>query len=314
LADEGASPPATRAHCRSLNRIIDLSFLPLNENDPAKAEAKALTALTRQARKWGLEPGVWVRLVRAAYDRDKTVYLTDLDGEDAPLILARAHLPKMENVLKRCDFKEVLGRCLLPSLDGLPKNAAEFWDRLFIDFYRRLADLKEAALGLSWHLARRSGFKTRFEYGGGLGASSEPPADKSSEILTEYVLQTWPSIRSRRKNGFEAKVAARVAADICAASSIFGIPWSFMSVVAQREREMGAPWPTTLEIYGRAKNLSEWIALSSHKWSEKLPALCDLDLLARSWSEDVLFNLTRKKLDLSNFCHKRYNSSESLFA
>jgi hypothetical protein len=303
---------ATRANCRALNRVIDLSFLTMEES--GQAEAKALNALRRQAQRWGLEPGVWVRLVKAAYDRDKTVYLTDLDGEDAPLILARPHFPKMENVLKRCDFKEVLGRYLLPHLDGLAKNSAEFWDRLFMDFYQRLTDPEEAALGLAWHMARRQSQRLRLEFGGQLGATPDPPADRAAPLLADYIRSYWPTVFSRRKTGPEAKLANRLAADLCAVSSLLGLPWPFLAAVAQADREKGAPWPNTLEVYGGARELARQVALASRKWSEKSLALCDLDLLTQSWPAIELYDLSKKHKSLSDFCANRLCEKESLFA
>jgi hypothetical protein len=312
----GAGPGhlATRAHCRSLNRVIDLSFLGLEGNGAGQAEARALSALARQARKWGLEPGAWVRLVKAAYDRDKTVYITDLDGDDAPLILARPYFPKMGNVLKRRDFKEVLGRYLLPHLDGLPKSSAEFWDRLFMDFYQRLADPEEAALSVSWHLARRSSLRLRLEYGGQLGAFPDPGPEKAAPIFADYVMSNWPAIFSRGKTGPEGALASRLAADLCAASHVFGAPWAFMAVVAQRERERGAPWPSTMEVYGAVRVLARQIERASLKWSERKPAICDLDLLAQSWYGDAFGDLLKKKKSLAEHCARGLKKSESLFA
>jgi chromosome segregation ATPase len=294
-------PPATRAHCRSLNRIIDLSFLTEEESGAGQAEAKALKALTQQARKWGLAPEVWVRLIKAAYDREKTVYLTDLDSEDAPLILVRPFFPKMENVLKRRDFKEVVGRDFLPLLDGLGKPVAEFWDRLFMDFYQRLADPEEAVLSLVWHVKRRQSLRPKLEFGGQLNSGPILPADLNYVFLADYALSSWPFVRSRKKNGSEAGVINRFAADLCAASSVFGLPWSFLAILAHSENEKGAPWPTTLEIYGWAKEVANQVAIASRKWSSQSQALCDLDLLAKAWSEMTFIELIRKQYALKKY-------------
>jgi hypothetical protein len=184
---------------------------------------------------------------------------------------------------------------------------------LFMDFYQRLADPEEAALSVSWHLARRSRQRLRLEYGGQLGAFPESSPERVTPIFADYVRSNWPTIYSRRKNGPEGALASRLAADLCAASSIFGAPWAFMAIVAQRERERGAPWPSTLEVYGTIRVLARQIERASLKWSANKPAICDLDLLAQSWYGDAFADLLKKKRTLTEYCARSLKKGESLF-
>jgi hypothetical protein len=283
---------------------------------PVDVEGKALELLTQQARHWNLDQKTWIRLVRAAYDRDKTVFLTDLNDDNAVLVLAKPYFPRLVRMARRCDFKRVLGLYLLPSLDGLPKTTADFWDRLFIDFFQRSTDLEEAALGVAWHLSRRAEKRLNVEYGGQLGLFQnldQDPPDRVQPILASYIQDSWPALPFRKKSGVIQPKVETLAADICATSSIFGTPWTFMAVLAEVSQEKGSPWPGPLEVYGAAKWLATRIAKNSQKWSKVKPAICDLDLLALSWGQTPLNYLLAKKRKLIDYYDKKAHPNTNLF-
>jgi chromosome segregation ATPase len=305
---------ATRAVFRRLSRVIDLSFLPVE--GPVDVEAAAMDLLTKQARDWNLDKAVWMRLVRGAYDRDKTVFLTDLNDDNAVLVLARPYLPQLTRMARRSDCKRVLGLYLLKSLDGLSKTTADFWDRLFMDFFQRSTDLEESALGLAWHLSRRADHRLKMEYGGRLGLSKaldhEPP-DRVQPHLAAYIQDNWPALPFRKKGGEISPKVATLAADICATSSIFGTPWTFMAILAEISQEKGSPWPRALEVYGANRWLASEIEKHSQKWSETQPAICDLDLLALSWSQTPLDCLLAKKKKLADYYVNKVSPNSALF-
>ncbi|MDR1577113.1 MAG: hypothetical protein LBT86_02620 [Deltaproteobacteria bacterium] len=315
-SDQDNLGPANRVHCRSLGRVIDLGSWRLEDRLGVDIEGKALDFLTHQAKKWGISVGAFIRLTRAAYDKDKTVFLADLSGEDTAINLCRPYLPEMVRALRRCEFKEVLGRYLLPHLDGLPKLVAEFWDRLFMDFYHRTTDPQEAALGLAWHLSRRSDKRLNLEYAGVLSPTKELEqltADKGAPILADYIRTRWPGVSRRNGQDREAQRIKRFAADLWAVGGIMGAPWTFLAVVAHRNREKGVPWPTTLEVYGWAKTVAENLAQVSRKWSMSRAPLCDLDLLAEAWSEGLSQNLIKKNKDLVNYFARAISQPDGLF-
>ncbi|MDR2142031.1 MAG: hypothetical protein LBR11_09635 [Deltaproteobacteria bacterium] len=310
-------PLATRARFRALNRVIDLGFLQVEELTQGLIETRAMGFMESQASKWGLSLEVWLRLVRRAYDKDQTVFLADLASEETPMILMRPYFPKMTSLLRRCDFKEVLGQYVLPRLDGLPDLTAEFWDRLFLDFYQRMAEPEEAALGLAWHLARRSAKAPPLEFGGQLGPPRELDEklapERIVEALAEYILFNWPAVASRRSDSPDGRQAARVARDLYAVGRVFQTPWTFLAALAQESRERGAPWPTTLEIYGAAREVADRTRRSSRQWAPGEPALCDLDLLVSSWPKLRLLDLRLKRLALVNYFSTLCRPAQSLF-
>jgi hypothetical protein len=310
---------ATRYPCRALGRVIDLGLLRLEgvlADGHSDVEAEAMEFFDAQARKWGLSTVVLIRLIRAAYDKDKTVFLTELSGEEAVLNLSRPHLPNMTRALRSSSFKEVLGRYLLPRLDRLPKFLADFWDRLFLDFFQKTQDLQEASLGLAWHLAKRLDSPLDLEFGGRLVTPKEIknlPLEDSHKLLTGYILESWPEIRGRHPKSPDYQKASRVAADILALGRIMGAPWTFIAILVHRDRELGAPWPSTLELYGWARDIAEVMLMSSIRGAPNNPALCDLDSMASFWSVERDHALGEKMKRLTSYFSREIHQADNLF-
>ncbi|MDR1083382.1 MAG: hypothetical protein LBP22_00615 [Deltaproteobacteria bacterium] len=310
-------PLATRMFCRTLNRTIDLGFLSLEERQSGQTESQAIKFLARRAKSLGLEPAAMLRLVRGAFDRDKTVFLSDLNGEEASFTLMRPYFPQMTRTLHKAKFKDILGYYLLPSLDGLSKSTAQFWDRLFMDFYHRTADLEEAAMGLAFHLSRRLSLKNQVEFGGQLGPVKELeklPVDIVIPILAEYIRLSWPGFPSpKKRQGPEDRLAFRLAEDLHSAGQVFGLPWTFLVPVAQEMRASGALWPSSLDIYSGVSILKTQVEIFSRKWSETRLALCDLDLLVARWSAPGVQEIYKKKAALVNFFSQSLQNADRLF-
>jgi hypothetical protein len=311
------NPISSRMFCRSLNRTIDLGFLSSKDRLKGATEAKALEFLAEQGKRWGLQEAVMLRLVRGAYDKDKTVFLADLGRDDTPFTLMQPYLPQMTRVLRRVDFKDVLGFYILPCLDGMEKLTAEFWDRLFVDFYHRTMDLEEAAMGLAWHLERRRSFKANVEFGGLLGPILDMENISSEEIfpvLVEYISSHWPGMGFRKKKSVtDINLSKRLAGDILSNGKIFGLPWTFLFPLVHQARTNGSMCPTTLEIYGSSQKILRQVKSTSRQWSSSKPPLCDLDLLVRLWPGFGVQDLYKKKMDLFNFFSQVTQESNRLF-
>ncbi|MDR1395491.1 MAG: hypothetical protein LBK52_04905, partial [Deltaproteobacteria bacterium] len=308
----------SRRYCRSLNRTIDLGFLSGGDRLAGLAEPKTAEFVEVLARRWNLTPAALIRLIKSAYDWDQTVYLTDLAGPDSPLILLRPYFPQMSRILRRSGCKELAAACLLPEIDDLPKSTAEFWDRLFMDFYLRAADLEEAVLGLAGHLIRRRGQLQPVEFGGRLGPAGEVekmPYEKICPILSEFIMTQWPGLPSaRRKSSPGGILARRLAADLHSAGRIFGLPWTFLTVLVRQSRSQGLAWPSTLDIYSGSLEVFQQVHIFSRRWAGgKLP-LCDLDLLAARGRAGKMEELARLKGELINYVVRSMQKADTLFS
>jgi hypothetical protein len=288
ILSETTIVPASRAPSRYIGRTLDLGFLAAGDRNLGTEhydeQAKKLVA--SQADRWGQTPQVWLRLIRLTYDREETVFLTDLDSEKAPVVLLQPHMPTIALALSRSSQFEEFSRVLLQALDSFNGPEGGYWDRLYQAVRKKLGNERDALAALIGHIQRRPsrGVLIKPEYAGLLRPFPDfesMPAQNAVEFLTNHIKDNWG--KGRQKRIFpKGKVPAVLAYDIIYTALIHKVPRTLAAAMLHDDFTHFGHWPDTLSLYAWGTDLSKLIIANCLFLEFGEQPLCDLDNLVNT--------------------------------
>ncbi|MDR3204230.1 MAG: hypothetical protein LBV23_05760, partial [Deltaproteobacteria bacterium] len=282
--------PLSRLNSKLLARNVDLGFPVPRSFERSYPDRVDLCReiIESQAKRWDLTGEDWIRLIQMAYGPEETVFLGDLNGRLAPVLLTRPYLKNLSQAMEDKTLEETLGQRLLKSvLCFSGPEEGPYWDRLFVNFRRTLGNDSEAVSAVIWHLFRRPARikLSQIEYGGyqrPFNSFEKMDIKKALEFLTEHIKQDWgrPASKPRqRKFKMTPAESAVLASDLIFTARLYGLPRTTLVALAADDFISYGVWPDALQAYSYGQKLSQLMILSAVHWKVGAPAVLEIQNL-----------------------------------
>jgi hypothetical protein len=280
----------TKMRSKVLGRTLDLGFLPPLERDMPFTEAdnRAKEILNAQAQKRGLSLEEWIYLTRTAFAKERTIYLSDLDSENAPFILLSPHLPGIaQGLVTQKNKNPYIWNLALQGAVRLKGNEGVFWERLYYGIREEYPiEEYEAAKSAIFRLYRKNWITLQqMEYAGTLTPIKDVEAmsyERAIEFIVKHMSNYWGNPKEKKLPQKDELIW--IASDLYNASRIFKVPLTFLSIVTHYKYEVDNTLPGILDIYSGSLEIVKNIARLTRTWEPSSRLLCDLDELAQSLS------------------------------